>query len=96
MAMKRKPRASDRRAKPAPAKKPARRAARAVKPAKPGRTGSQLEKVLMLIRAHPGIRPSEINRRLNLEQSDGPRATLIRRGLIRKQKDGSAVRYYVV
>ena len=63
--------------------------------AKPVREGSQLEKVLALIRARPGIRPSEINRRLKLAQSDAPRAALIKRGLIRKEKDGSAVRYYV-
>jgi DNA-binding MarR family transcriptional regulator len=71
------------------------RTARSRKPAKPTRVGSQLEKVLALIRAHPGIRPSEINRRMKLEQSDSLRATLIKRGLIRKEKDGSAMRYYV-
>lgn len=63
---------------------------------KPGRAGSQSEKVLSLIKANPGIRPSEINRRLNLEQSDGVRSALIKRGLIRKEKDGSAIRYYAV
>jgi hypothetical protein len=63
---------------------------------KPARAGSQLEKVLSLIKANPGIRPSEINRRLNLEQSDGVRSTLIKRRLIRKEKDGSAIRYYAV
>jgi len=36
--------------------------------------GSQAEKVLPLIRARSGIRPSEINRRLKLAQSDAPRA----------------------
>ena len=60
-----------------------------------GLTG-QLEKVLSLIKTHPGIRPSELNRLLNVEQSDGLRSTLIKRGLIRKEKDGSAMRYYVV
>ena len=60
-----------------------------------GRPNSQLERVLSLIRARPGIRPSEINRLLGLVQSDGLRNTLIRRGLIRKEKQGSAVRYYV-
>ncbi|HTC43718.1 MAG TPA: hypothetical protein VK696_01595 [Steroidobacteraceae bacterium] len=55
-----------------------------------------LGKVLALIKSHPGIRPSQINRRLNLEQSDSLRGTLLRRGLIRKEKDGTAVRYYVV
>ena len=63
---------------------------------KPRRLGSQVEKVLELILAQPGIRPSEINRRLKLKQSDAPRAALIRRGLIRKEKDGSAVRYYAI
>ena len=75
---------------------PAKGSSRSVKAAKPGRPGNQIEKVLSLIGAKPGIRSSEINRHLNLEQSDGLRATLIRRGLIRKEKDGSAVRYYVV
>jgi hypothetical protein len=62
----------------------------------PGRAGSQLKKGLALIRAHPRIRPAEINRRMKLEQSDGLRATLIKRGLIRKEKDGLAVRYHIV
>lgn len=70
-----------------------RRPAKSTKPARPG---GQLEKVLALIAAHPGIRPSEINRLLNLEQSDALRDTLIKRGLIRKEKDGTAMRYYVV
>lgn len=55
-----------------------------------------LGKVLSLIKAHPGIRPSEINQRLNLEQSDALRDALIKRGLVRKEKDGSAMRYYAV
>ena len=70
--------------------------ARSVKSAKQGRQGGDLEKALALIRRHPGIRPSELNRRLNREQSDGLRNTLIKRGLIRKEKDGSAMRYYPV
>ena len=69
---------------------------RSIKSAKQSRQGGDLEKTLALIRAHPGMRPSEINRLLNREQSDGLRATLIRRGLIRKEKDGSAMRYYPV
>ena len=64
--------------------------------AKPVRAGTQVAKVLALIRGWPGIRPSEINRRLRLAQSDAPRAALIKRGLIRKERDGSAVRYYAV
>jgi hypothetical protein len=59
-----------------------------------GRLSGVLEEMLSLIRAHPGIRPSELNRYLNREQSDGLRNTLVKRGLIRKEKDGSAVRYY--
>jgi len=57
---------------------------------------SDLERTLSLIRKHPGIRPSEINKLLDREQSDGLRATLIKRGLVRKEKDGSAMRYYPV
>jgi hypothetical protein len=70
--------------------------ARSVKSPKQGEQGSDLEKTLALIRAHPGIRPSEINRLLNRQESDGLRGTLIKRGLIRKEKDGSAMRYYPV
>lgn len=80
-------------------RKPIKSRARSVKSAKQGRQGtglqgSDLEKALALIRARPGIRPSEINRLLNREESDGLRATLIKRGLVRKEKDGSATRYY--
>jgi hypothetical protein len=70
--------------------------ARSIKSAKQGRQGGDVEKVLSLIRTHPGIRPSELNRLLNREESDGLRNTLIKRGLIRKEKDGSAMRYYPV
>ena len=66
---------------------------RPVKSAKQGRQGNDLEKTIALIRTHPRIRPSEINRRLNREESDGLRGTLIKRGLARKEKDGSAMRY---
>jgi hypothetical protein len=69
---------------------------RPVKSAESDRQGSDLEKTLALIKKRPGIRPSEINRLLNREESDGLRATLIKRGLIRKEKDGSAMRYYPV
>jgi hypothetical protein len=87
--MKRRPQRPKTRTKAAPAQ-------RTVKSAKQGRQGGDLEKTLSLIRAHPGIRPSELNRLLNREQSDGLRNTLIKRGLIRKEKDGSAMRYYPV
>ena len=69
---------------------------RSVKSAKQSRPGSDVDKALSLIRKHPGIRPSELNRKLNRKESDGLRATLIKRGLIRKKKDGSAMRYFAV
>jgi hypothetical protein len=74
----------------------AARGGKAVKSAKRSGQGGDLEKTLSLIRARPGIRPSEINRLLNREESDGLRHTLIKRGLVRKEKDGSASRYYPV
>jgi hypothetical protein len=74
----------------------AARGGKAVKSAKRSGQGSDLEKTLSLIKARPGIRPSEINRLLNREESDGLRLTLIKRGLVRKEKDGSAIRYYPV
>jgi hypothetical protein len=66
------------------------------KSTKLSRSSGNTEKALALIKAHPGIRPSELNRLLNVAQSDGLRNTLIKRGLIRKKKDGSAMRYYLV
>jgi hypothetical protein len=80
----------------------ASRALKAIKPrARSAESAKQrlrgdLEKTLSLIRKHPGIRPSEINRLLKREESDGLRNTLIKRGFIRKEKDGSAMRYYPV
>jgi len=74
----------------------ARAARPAVKSATLGNHGGDLEEALALIRKHPGIRPSELNRLLNSEESDGLRGTLIKRGLVRKEKDGSAMRYYPV
>jgi hypothetical protein len=65
-------------------------------PTKQAGQGGDLEKVLSLIRARPGIRPSEINRLLNRAESDGLRSALIKRGLIRKEREGSATRYYSV
>jgi hypothetical protein len=92
--MKRNPKTSKAKARVKTSRNP--KTARRKKPAKPVRAGSQIEKVLALIKARPGIRPSEINRSLKLAQSDAPRAALIKRGLIRKKKDGTAVRYYAV
>jgi hypothetical protein len=92
--MKRKPERSETRTQGGRRKKPVRLRTSSAK-TKPGRSDSPLEKVLSLITARPGIRPSEINQILNLKQSDALRATLIRRGVVRKEKDGSAMRYYL-
>ncbi len=94
--MARTPQGPKTRTKAARAGKAVKREARLIKAAKQGRQGGDLEKTLALIRAHPGIRPSEINRLLDREESDGLRGTLMKRGLIRKEKDGSAMRYYPV
>lgn len=53
-----------------------------------------LAAMLEIIRSNPGIRPAEINRLLNRTESDSLRATLIRRGLVRKVKDGQATHLY--
>jgi hypothetical protein len=76
--------------------KPVKHRTLSVKLAKLSRPSGLIEKTLSLIKTHPGIRPSELNRLLNVRQSDGLRNTLIKRGLIRKEKDGSAMRYYLV
>jgi hypothetical protein len=94
--MKRRPQGQKTRTKAARGQKAVEHRAQSVKSAKQSREGDDLEKTLALIRAHPGIRPSEINRLLNREESDGLRNTLIKRGLIWKEKDGSAMRYYTV
>jgi Mn-dependent DtxR family transcriptional regulator len=57
-------------------------------------TEQVLAEILAIIKKRPGIRPSEINRRLNRAESDSLRATLIRRGLVRKVKDGRATHLY--
>jgi hypothetical protein len=94
--MNRRSREAKTRTKAARAQKAVKHRARSVKSARQGREVGDLEKTLSLIRTHPGIRPSELNRLLNREQSDGLRNTLIKRGLIRKERDGSAMRYYPV
>jgi hypothetical protein len=94
--MKRRPQGSKTGTKAVRGQKAVKHVGQSIKSTKPGRQGGDLEKTLALIRAHPGIRPSEINRLLNREESDGLRSTLIKRGLIRKEKDGSAMRYYPV
>ena len=53
-----------------------------------------LAKILAIIKKNPGIRPSELNRRLNVQQSDALRDALIRRGLVRKVKEGQATHLY--
>lgn len=57
-------------------------------------TEQVLADMLAIIKNHPGIRPSELNRRLNRDQSDSLRAALIRRGLVRKVKEGRATHLY--
>lgn len=57
-------------------------------------TEQTLAAMLEIIRSNPGIRPSEINRRLNRTESDSLRATLIRQGLVRKVKNGQATHLY--
>jgi hypothetical protein len=94
--MNRRPRGAKTEIKAAHAQKAVKHRARSIESAKRGREVGDLEKTLSLIRTHPGIRPSELNRLLHREQSDGLRNTLIKRGLIRKERDGSAMRYYPV
>ena len=94
--MKRRPHGPKTGARTLRAEEPAKRKTSSVKRPKADRPSGHLERMLSLIGAHPGIRPSELNRLLKVEQSDGLRNTLIRRGLIRKEKDGSAMRYYLV
>ena len=53
-----------------------------------------LGKILAMIKTKPGIRPSEINRRLNVVQTDALRDALIRRGLVRKVKTGRETHLY--
>lgn len=53
-----------------------------------------LAKMLSIIKENPGIRPSELNRFLKREHSASLRNTLIKRGLVRKEKKGVAVHYY--
>ncbi len=64
---------------------------------KGGSTGTReevLAKMLAIIKKNPGIRPSELNRLLKLTQSDALRDALIRKGLVRKVKEGAATHLY--
>ena len=54
-----------------------------------------LVKMLLLIRKKPGIRPRELHSILGLEHSASLRNTLIKRGLVRKERKGAAVHYYL-
>lgn len=53
-----------------------------------------LAKILGIIKSKPGIRPSELNRRLGIPHTASFRLTLIKRGLVRKERKGTAVHYY--
>jgi hypothetical protein len=53
-----------------------------------------LAQMMAIVKANPGIRPSELNRRLNLKQSDALRATLIAKGLVCKVKKGRETHLY--
>ena len=50
--------------------------------------------MLRLIRSKPGIRPKDLNRLMGREHSASLRNTLIRQGLVRKERHGAAVHYY--
>ncbi|MEX2354698.1 MAG: helix-turn-helix domain-containing protein [Candidatus Woykebacteria bacterium] len=53
-----------------------------------------LEEMLLIIKNNPGIRPSELNRVLGKPHTASFRDTLIKRGLVRKERKGTAVYYY--
>lgn len=53
-----------------------------------------LTKMLSLIRKNPGIRPSKLNRLLKIPHTANLRNTLIKKGLVRKKRNGNAVHYY--
>jgi len=55
-----------------------------------------LAKMLSVIKKKPGIRPSELNRLLNRAHSTSLRNSLIKGGLVRRERDGAAVRYYPI
>lgn len=55
-----------------------------------------LTEMFSLIKKNPGIRPSELNRLLNKPHTASLRKTLIKRGLIRKEKKGQTVHYFPI
>ena len=57
---------------------------------------AKLSRMLTIIQKKPGIRASEINREMKIEHTWNLRSTLIKRGLVRKEKKGAAVHYYVI
>jgi hypothetical protein len=63
-----------------------------------GRSKASREQVLAkrveILKSSPGIRPSELDRRLRVTQSDALRAALIGGGLVRKIKDGRETHLY--
>jgi predicted transcriptional regulator len=54
------------------------------------------DRIYRIIRDNPGIRPREIHRQLGIAHSGHLRDSLIRDGLVRKEKRGNAVHYYPV
>ena len=57
---------------------------------------AKLSRMLSIIQNNPGIRASEINRKMKIEHTWNLRSLLIKRGLVRKEKKGAAVHYYVI
>jgi len=53
-----------------------------------------LAEMLLIIKKKPGIRPSRLNSLLKIPHTANLRNTLIKRGLVRKEKNGNAVYYY--
>lgn len=53
-----------------------------------------LEKITSIIRKNPGIRPSKLNSLLKIPHTANLRNTLIKKGLVRKKRNGNAVHYY--
>jgi len=57
---------------------------------------TKLKRMFSIIQNNPGIRASEIYREMKIEHTWNLRSTLIKRGLVRKEKKGAAVHYYIV
>jgi len=57
---------------------------------------AKLARMLSIIQKKPGIRAFEINREMEIEHTWNLRSILIKRGLVRKEKKGTAVHYYVI